>query len=335
MHAVIFGGSGFIGRHLACHLLDNRIVDSIVIADLHPIDEAVCTLRMRELLISRAVRFEQVDVRGAISLSSKESVDLVINLAAIHREPGHQPNEYYETNLLGAENVCGWAVSQACNTIIFTSSISPYGPAEEVKNENSIPVPVTAYGCSKLVAEKIHGTWQAQDQKSRRLIILRPGVVFGAGERGNVSRLVKAVLNGYFVFMGNRATRKAGIYVKELCCALTWVLNDKSAPGAVLFNMSMDPGPTIGDYVRTVQEIAGVNSRVFGVPFIFVYIASHIVDPILRLLRVSDSFHPTRVLKLIRSNNIEPLWLREQGYKYHYTLSEAFVDWKFDMPSEW
>lgn len=44
--------------------------------------------------------------------------------------------------------------------IVFTSSIAPYGAAEKLKKETTLPTPNTAYGISKLVAEKIHEKWQ-------------------------------------------------------------------------------------------------------------------------------------------------------------------------------
>ena len=131
----------------------------------------------------------------------------------------------------GAENVCSWADQVGCNRIIFTSSIAPYGPAEEPKDEQSLTVPVTAYGSSKLAAEKIHIAWQHKDIEDRQLVIVRPGVVFGPGEGGNVSRMIKAVLHRYFFYMGNAQTRKAGIYVKELCHAMIWVLQKQEETG--------------------------------------------------------------------------------------------------------
>ena len=136
--------------------------------------------------------------------------DLIVNLAATHREPGHPPHEYYETNLLGAENVCAYASASRTPQIVFTSSISPYGSSQTPKDEDTLPVPDTAYGGSKLVAEKIHLAWQQADP-ARGLVILRPGVVFGPGEYANVSRLVHSLVRGYFVYTGNKETRKAGV----------------------------------------------------------------------------------------------------------------------------
>jgi hypothetical protein len=55
-------------------------------------------------------------------------------------------------------------------------------------------------------------------------------------------RLIKAVNHRYFFFMGNRNTRKAGVYVKELCNAMWWVLQGqkKNGESVSLFNMSMN-----------------------------------------------------------------------------------------------
>ena len=95
-----------------------------------------------------------------------------------------------------------------CKQIIFTSSISPYGIEDKLKDEDTIPCPNTPYGSSKLAAEKIHIAWQNRDIKNRILTIVRPGVVFGKGEGGNMSRLVKLIHKNFFFYMGNKDTEK-------------------------------------------------------------------------------------------------------------------------------
>ena len=86
--------------------------------------------------------------------------DVIFNFAAVHRTPGHEDHEYFETNIRGAENVVAFAEKWNIKKIVFTSSIAPYGAAEELKKETTLPTPNTAYGISKLVAEKIHEKWQ-------------------------------------------------------------------------------------------------------------------------------------------------------------------------------
>lgn len=335
--ATIFGGSGFIGVFFAKQLLATGNFQKVYLYDKEQVANKPFPYRAR--LVNDEQRIVEVkgDVRQPIDWQPDEPVTLIANFAAVHREPGHEDFEYYETNLLGAENVCAWAERVDCKELIFTSSISPYGPSEQQKDERSLPVPATAYGGSKLAAEKIHQIWLAGDKTQRHLVIVRPGVVFGPGEGGNVSRLVKAVLKRYFFYMGNRDTRKAGTYVKELCAAMLWVLQRQKEQGLhfSLFNMSMNPGPSIQEYVEAVCSVAGVRRRIPGVPYPLLLTAAYGIDLIARPLGINHPFSPVRIRKLVRSNNIHPGYLVEQGYPYEYTLASALADWKADCPDEW
>jgi nucleoside-diphosphate-sugar epimerase len=335
---IIFGGSGFIGVFFAQHLLEYKLADKVYLVDFESLYFKFSEFRKSLVADHDNIVFVNGDVRQALDwFSPIEPVSLIANFAAIHREPGHADGEYYHTNLLGAENVCAWAEMVGCNKILFTSSISPYGLSEEVKDERSLPSPVTAYGGSKLAAEKIHQIWQARDDANRRLVIVRPGVVFGPGEGGNVSRLIKAVLHRYFFYMGNKNTRKAGVYVKELCHAMWWVLNRQSTSGeqVSLFNMSMNPGPSIEEYVNAVCRVAGVRRFVPGLPYRLLLAVAYLIDSIARALSVKHPFSPVRIRKLVRSNNILPNYLVENGYEYRYTLETAFADWLKSCPEEW
>ena len=334
---VIFGGTGFIGSFFAKHLLESQVAEKIYLLDLEPIQAKDSKFRVNLLNSDPRIFFLKVDVRGEISFTPIEKVNLVINFAATHREPGYEDNEYFETNLLGAENVCKFAEEVGCQNIIFTSSISPYGVSEAVKDESTLPIPVTAYGSSKLVAEKIHQIWQAKDVNNRRLVIVRPGVVFGPGEGGNVSRLIKAVIHRYFFFMGNESTRKAGVYVKELCNAMWWVLQEQKKNGETvsLFNMSMNPGPSISEYVKAVCRTQGIKRYLPTVPYKALMAVAFVIDTLARPLGIKHPFSPVRIRKLVRSNNIIPTYLVAHGYQFQYSLDSAFADWKKSCPEEW
>ncbi len=336
-NCIIFGGTGFIGTHFARFLLSNGIARNIVLADIEQPNKALWSSSTRKELSDERVRYVPVDVCSPIQHSDlPDRADLILNLAAVHREPGHEPHEYFETNLHGAENVCSWAAEIGCKTLLFTSSISPYGPTETVKNEYSTPVPVTAYGASKLAAEKIHLGWQ-QGGTDRRLVIVRPGVVFGPGEGGNVTRLVRSIIKGYFFYAGNENTRKAGGYVKELCHAIWWVLDwqKRHEQNVSLFNFSMDPTATLEEYVNAVCLTAKIRRAPFRIPYPLLLGASYPIAQIARLFGISQPIEPLRIQKLVRSNNIEPGFLKNVGYPYQYSLEQALADWKFEKPEDW
>ena len=325
---VIFGGGGFIGTHLCAYLLERNLANSVVIADIKCRPSAVPADDRR--------RYVHVDVRHPIELRKEIAPDLIVNLAAVHREPGHEPHEYYDTNVRGAEHVCQYATTTQCSTVVFTSSISVYGPSEDEKDERSLPVPVTPYGASKLIAEQVHWRWEASLPENR-LLIVRPGVVFGPGEGGNVTRLVRAVARGYYVFVDNHHVKKAGGYVRELCRTIVWGLDTMGQRGlsSLLFNFTQTPPPELHEFVAAVADVLEVERPRLSVPVAPVLAASHVAHWASRVLRLQQPLHPVRVRKLTRSNNIVSGVLREYGYVPQYSLKSSLQDWKSRMPSEW
>lgn len=90
--------------------------------------------------------------------------DIIFNFAAVHRTPGHQDHEYFETNIRGAENVVAFAEKWNIKKIVFTSSIAPYGAAEELKKETTLPTPNTVHTVSL-------SWWQKRFMRSGRMVM--------------------------------------------------------------------------------------------------------------------------------------------------------------------
>jgi nucleoside-diphosphate-sugar epimerase len=334
-HIAIFGGTGFIGTHLVQRLLQESDLAPIVVVDIKPPRSENYAAPMQKALAAGRVRFVQHDVRMPIPPDLIPKADLIFNFAAIHREPGHQPHEYYETNLLGAEHVCDYAHAVGCSHIVFTSSIAPYGASEEIRHEGSPVAPETPYGNSKLIAEKMHAEWQAA-KPGRKLLILRPGVVFGPGEGGNVTRLIHSLVKGYFVYMGNKETRKAGGYVKELCNVFLFGVEHqlKSGEAMSVLNFSMQPTLALHQYVDAIRTVCGIQRTPFSISRKLLLGVSYPIAGVASLLGIKQPISPTRVRKLYRSTNVGARRLRELGYPYRYTLEEALLDWRKDTPED-
>jgi len=272
MNYIIFGGTGFIGTHLS-NLL-NELHPEAKIWNLDIVDptklDAMTDEKERQRYTTikdwkspvkegdgRKSAFVYCDVRKPIEdlPFTPTSDDVIFNLAAVHRTPGHPDRAYFETNIRGAENVCAFAEKHGIKTVVFTSSIAPYGAAEERKEETTLPTPNTPYGISKLVAEKIHQAWAAGGS-DRRLLTVRPGVVFGKGENGNFTRLYWGIRKHTFAYPGRKDTIKACIYVKELVRFIHWWLTSgKEKTG--LFNCTFEPAYSIETIVRTIKNVTG------------------------------------------------------------------------------
>ena len=166
--AVVFGGCGFVGSDFAKLLETKKYFSKIYLFDLVNPEQITQPYRSKLLKSLKISEYVNGDVRKRLNwFKPKEKVDLILNFAAIHREPGHKSEEYFETNLLGAENICEWADLVDCKNILFTSSISVYGSNDKYKTENSLPTPTSAYGSSKLTSEKIQEKWLASNKKKR------------------------------------------------------------------------------------------------------------------------------------------------------------------------
>ena len=96
-------------------------------------------------------------------------------------------------NVRGAKNVCDAATKFGIDTIIFTSSVAVYGFTEANTDENGDINYFNDYGRTKFLAEEIYNEWLQEDAKNRTLIIIRPTVVFGEENRGNVYNLLNQI----------------------------------------------------------------------------------------------------------------------------------------------
>jgi len=309
--SIIFGGSGFIGKQLKSQL-DSKYLNC-------DIDEG-------------GDNHYHCDVRKPIELHISNK-NVIYNLAAVHKTPGHEYHEYFQTNVNGAENICNFARKNNINTIVFTSSIAPYGTWEDEKTEKSLPLPTSAYGSSKLVAEEIHKRWQAENPKERKLIIVRPGVVFGQNEGGNFTRLYRSMKSGRFLFPGRKDTKKAAVYVKDLV-RLMVEMAEKVKPGVHLYNTVYTPIHSIEEICKTMAKVTGIKEPKITVPFGVLKIASSTICGIGKLIGKSfDGIHPDRVKKLMISTNINGEKLH-QAYPLKFSLEEAIEDWFNDCNKE-
>lgn len=309
---IVFGGAGFIGANLMASLMDQGNWD-VISADIAD-----------PILPVEGVRYIKCDIRKPISLPSTAGrVERVYNLAAVHRTPGHEDHEYFDTNVPGAVNICAFCNDLSAKNIVFTSSIAVYGPSEQAKDEGSLIEPVSAYGKSKLEAENIHREWAANDE-TRKLVILRPAVIFGPGEGGNFSRLATALKRRVFFYPGRRDTIKGCGYVGELLASMEYALNLKR--NVFLYNFCYPETYTIQDICEAYHKVGGLPLPWGTIPLIFMLAAAAVFE-ILALIGITTGINRARVMKLVRSTHIVPKALVQEGYQFQTTLETGLQQW--------
>lgn len=198
----IIGGAGFLGSRLA-QSLDNQ--------------------RKRYEIYDKTLCGDQfVDVTQPCSFKNKPGFEIVINLAAEHRDDVLPSSLYKIVNVDGARNVCNYCRANGIKRIIFTSSVAVYGFAPADTDEAGGLNPFNLYGQTKLDAERVYQDWYEEDMENRTLVIVRPTVIFGEGNRGNVYNLLKSIANKRFIMFGRGDNKKSMAYVENVAAFLSF-----------------------------------------------------------------------------------------------------------------
>ena len=316
---MIFGGAGFIGTHLARHLLASGRFERVYIADIRP----------SPLAGQSGIVASLTDVRQPIAAGLVTGApEWIFNFAAIHREPGHQAEEFFDTNLAGAANVCAFAEAAGCNNLYFTSSISVYGPTSGPTPESARICPNTPYGGSKYPAEVMHLGWQ-QRGAGRRLMIVRPGVVYGPGDPGNILRMIRAIKRGYFAFPGSKDIRKSYAYIYGLIDSIDFVMA-RSEP-VIVYNYVESPTEPLGELANITKKFVGSSAPVFAIPMPLLKVAAAGAQVV---FGSRNPIHPVRVRKAAMSTHIIPKWLADAGFTFRYPFDRSLEHWRAITPGD-
>lgn len=307
---LVAGGAGFIGTHLCARL--HAAGEDVICIDLKSPARRVS-----------GVQYHIQDV-GDLTPFRNKSITRIYNLAAVHTTPGHRDHEYYDTNVSGALAITKFAAEQGVRDIVFTSSISVYGPSEDQLTEDSDTHPTSAYGRSKLMAEQVHKAWLDAAPDERRLLILRPAVVFGVGEGGNFTRMASLLKRGVFIFPGRRGTIKSCIYVDDLLDLIDAALSRVPSGELATINGAYPECPSIGTIVQELRDNHFPNAKLIDMP-------SGIVRAVVSIIGACGlqglGFHPERVNKLLRSTNVYPGWAKGQGLMEQSSLAAGLERW--------
>lgn len=301
----IIGGAGFVGTNLAKRLI-------LLQQDFEIIDLKLSKQFPRESKIG--------DVRDYDSLRSTITGNVVVHLAAVHRDDVRDKNDYELTNVHGTENVVRVCRELEIQKIVFTSSVAVYGFAEPGTNESGPIKPYNEYGRTKFEAEERLRAWFAAGNNS--LIIVRPTVIFGEGNRGNVFNLLKQISSGKFLMVGKGKNKKSMAYVENVVSFIEACILTNTKYG--LYNYVDTPDLTMNELVSHVRSKllgkSGVGPQIpFWVGMIIGYAANVLAFICNRQLPISS----IRVKKFTSSTEFRSAKNSLDNFRAPFDLSEG------------
>ncbi len=178
-----------------------------------------------------------------------------------------------------------------CPNIFFTSSIAAYGPTTGPTSEDSPNYPITPYGITKHAAELIHEVW-LRSAAGRRLIVCRPGVIYGPGDPGNILRMIRAVKKGRFFFPGDASIRKSYGYIYGLLESIDFTMA-RPEPHLIYNYVERHTEP-LRELVRLSGLAVGKKGTVTRLPITALVAVAHVIQT---LTGGKSPIHPVRVRK--------------------------------------
>ena len=299
----VLGGSGFVGTNLCRQL------------HLKQQDFEIIDLKMSNQFPEKC---KIADVRDIESLREAITGDVVVNLAAVHRDDVRDKNEYQRTNVDGAENVAEVCQEKCIEKIIFTSSVAVYGFAEPGTDESGVINPFNEYGRSKFEAEEKLRKWQLKGDNS--LIIVRPTVIFGEGNRGNVFNLLNQIASGKFLMVGKGDNKKSMAYIGNVVAFLeTCVATDQKYG---VYNYVDTPDLSMNELVSQVRaklkDKTGVGLRL---PYWLGLILGYTADIVAKISGKNLPVSSIRVKKFTSSTEFKSAKSSLENFKAPFPLS--------------
>lgn len=307
MNILVTGGSGFIGTNLVSDLLKeghNVLIYDKQRSETYPDLYTVADVRDKERLSE-----------------SMKGIGVVYHLAAEHHDDVSPTSLYYDVNVGGAENLVYAMKKNGVNKLIFTSTVALYGLNSGVPNENSPVKPFNDYGKSKYQAEMVFNKWFEKD-RNRSLIIVRPTVIFGEKNRGNVFNLLNQIASGKFMMVGDGKNKKSMGYVLNLTHFMVRLL--RTASGKKVYNYSDKPDLDMEELVKITRETLGMRqNNNIRIPYGLGLLGGYAFDGLAKLTRRTYPISSIRIKKFCADTQISAEKLKTTGFVPLFSLGEG------------
>lgn len=192
-------------------------------------------------------------------------VDAVIHLAgkAHDLKKTSGPEVYFKINTDLTQKIYDWFLKSSAEKFIFFSSVkaaADFVPGD-VLTEDIVPNPVGPYGESKIKAEEYILSHPATD---RQVYILRPCMIHGPGNKGNLNLLYSVVKRGIPWPLGAFENRRCFTSIGNLCFAIEGLLTKDVASG--IYNMGDDESLSTNELITVICKVLGKKTQIWYLP---------------------------------------------------------------------
>ena len=306
-NVLIIGGSGFVGSSL--------------------IEFCKAEFQITNLDKNPSPFFQELSAIGDIRntedlMQIMPGIKTVVLLAAEHRDDVTPTSLYYDVNVQGTRNVLEAMDRLNIKNIIFTSSVAIYGLNKENPDEEHPADPFNHYGKSKWQAEEVLREWYNKNPENKSLTIIRPTVIFGERNRGNVYNLLKQIAAGKFMMVGKGTNCKSMAYIKNIVAFIAFHLGNKT-PGYRVFNYVDTPDLNMSQLVQQVEETLEKKNPPIRLPYWLGMLGGYSFDMVGKITGKKFSISSVRVKKFCATTQFDAKKAHTCGFHPPYSISEG------------
>ena len=246
MNILITGIHGFVGSNLVAYMKGRHTIYGLDI--VAPEKEGVV----------RTFSWDDMDA------GKLPEVDAIVHLAGkAHDTKNKSAAEvYFKVNTRLTEKVYDYFLKSSAKKFVFFSTAKAAADrVEGILTEDVVPSPVGPYGESKIKAEEYI---QAHLSDEKQVYILRPCMIHGPGNKGNLNLLYGVVSKGIPWPLGSFENRRTFTSVGNICFAVEGLLTKDVASG--IYNMGDDEALSTNELIEEICGSLGKKSHIWKLP---------------------------------------------------------------------
>lgn len=196
-----------------------------------------------------------------------DSYDAVIHLAGMAHDTRNatNPDKYFEINTELTKKVFDRYLKSKAGNFIFFSSVKAVADTVpgDMLTEDVVPDPKTAYGESKRRAEEYISAHEEQTGEDKKVYILRPAMIHGPGNKGNLNLLYKVVSRGIPWPLGSFDNRRSFTSIDNLCYIVERLAQGEAATG--IYQIADDEPLSTNELIKLIAESLGHKPSILNI----------------------------------------------------------------------
>lgn len=308
MNTLVTGATGFVGSRL-------KRVDEIAL------------VRKPETILNSQDPIRKGDLLDSVSLvSACEGIDTIFHCAGYaHAFKSADPNLHWKINFEGTRNLVRAAASAGVKHFVFLSSVKAMAePGDVCVDENYPGKPDSSYGQAKRAAEDV--VLEVGARAGMHVVNLRLTMVYGRGGRGNLERMARGIMAGWFPSLPETHNRRSLVHVDDVVSAMRSVAHDVRAKGKTY--IVADARAYSGREVYlALRDALGLSPRTWSVPESCLRVGAKVGDVLSKLLRRPMPLQSEVVSRLLDSACYSPALIEQElGWRAEIKLQQGVAE---------